>query len=116
MRKPNNEMVLVSDEYITAGGVMSAEQYAEARKNADAHPRKGISERESMRTDRVCPFSNKSDNQCSRECALYRDGCTLARRERGDGETAGRPCPFIYSHRCTERCALYDNGCKMSAF
>lgn len=114
LRKANSEIVLVSDEYITAGGVMGAEQLAESRKNTAAHPRKSIYERESMRTDRVCPFSNKSDNECSRECALYRDGCTLAHQKHGGGETAGRPCPFVFLHKCTDRCALYDGGCRMS--
>lgn len=64
---------------------------------------------------RVCPLS-ENNNSCIREkCALYLNGCTLARlTDRPSAKaTEGLQCPFSrYHFKCRTDCALYrGNGC-----
>lgn len=66
---------------------------------------------------RNCPFmdSNGRNTDCSREaCALFMDGCTLARLTPAK-DTEGLQCPFdIYRHKCRTDCALYKSGCTLT--
>lgn len=65
---------------------------------------------------RNCPFSDGMSTQCTREkCALYLNGCTLARlTDRPPAKaTEGLQCPFSkYHYKCRKDCALFNNtGC-----
>lgn len=65
-----------------------------------------------------CPiFDNTGLNNtdCTGEkCALYMDGCTLARFTPAK-DTAGLQCPFDrYKRGCRKDCALYRNGCTLT--
>lgn len=66
---------------------------------------------------RNCPFidSNGRNTDCSLEaCALYMDGCTLARLTPAK-DTEGLQCPFDrYRHKCRKDCALYKGGCTLT--
>ena len=66
---------------------------------------------------RNCPFkdSNSPRTDCDREkCALFVDGCTLARLTPAK-DTEGLQCPFSrYRHKCRKDCALYKGGCTLT--
>ena len=66
---------------------------------------------------RNCPFidSNSRNTDCTLEaCALYMDGCTLARLTPAK-DTEGLQCPFSrYRHKCRKDCALYKGGCTLT--
>lgn len=84
-----------------------AKRYAEERRKA--------AERAAQR--RNCPFrdSNSMNTDCEREkCALFVDGCTLARLTPAK-DTEGLQCPFdSYRRKCRKDCALYKNGCTLT--
>ena len=65
---------------------------------------------------RNCPFSDGMSTQCTREkCALYLNGCTLARlTDKPPAKaTEGLQCPFSkYHSKCRKDCALFKaTGC-----
>ena len=66
---------------------------------------------------RNCPFkdSNNRITDCDREkCALFLDGCTLARLTPAK-DTEGLQCPFDnYRRKCRTDCALYKGGCTLT--
>ena len=64
---------------------------------------------------RNCPFSDGMQTDCKREaCALFMDGCTLARLTPAK-DTEGLQCPFSrYRHKCRKDCALYKGGCTLT--
>lgn len=72
---------------------------------------------EYARLKRNCPFidSNSRNTDCSREaCALFVDGCTLARLKAA-ADTQGKQCPFSrYHSKCRTDCALYKGGCTLT--
>lgn len=80
---------------------------AEAERNAPPPPPR-----------RDCPFSSGMNTDCTREaCALFLDGCTLARlADRPPAKaTKGLQCPFSrYRSKCREACALYKDGCTLT--
>ena len=85
-----------------------AKRYAEERRKA--------AERAAQR--RNCPFrdSNSMNTDCEREkCALFVDGCTLARLTAAKA-TEGLQCPFSkYNYKCRTDCALYNvTGCTLT--
>lgn len=61
---------------------------------------------------RNCPLSDGMNTQCTQEkCALYMDGCTLARWNAAKA-TEGLQCPLSkYKSKCRTDCALYRGGC-----
>ena len=76
----------------------------DVEKNLPSQPRKG------------CPFSEGIITDCDYDrCALYLDGCTLARIGAAVTETAGRKCPFN-NRVCATSCALYNDGCVLTSF
>ena len=72
-------------------------------------------QREAARLQRLrrnCPFADGMQTDCKREaCALFVDGCTLARWT-ATKATEGLQCPFSkYHSKCRTDCALYRGGC-----
>lgn len=55
------------------------------------------------------------NTDCEREkCALFVDGCTLARLTPAK-DTEGLQCPFdSYRRKCRKDCALYKGGCTLT--
>ena len=70
---------------------------------------------------RNCPFvdADSLHTDCTEKCALYLDGCTLARlTDRPPAKTTeGLQCPFSkYKSKCRKDCGLYGNGgCALTA-
>lgn len=70
---------------------------------------------------RNCPFADadSSHTDCTEKCALYLDGCTLARlTDKPTAKTTeGLQCPFSrYKSKCRKDCGLYRNGgCALTA-
>ena len=64
---------------------------------------------------RNCPLKDGMSTACSLEkCALYMDGCTLARLT-PTKDTEGLQCPFSrYRSKCRTDCALYKGGCTLT--
>lgn len=64
---------------------------------------------------RNCPFSDGMQTDCKREaCALFMDGCTLARLTAA-ADTQGKQCPLNrYRQKCRTDCALYKGGCTLT--
>lgn len=67
------------------------------------------------RPPRNCPFADGMQTSCTQEkCALYMDGCTLARLTAAK-VTEGLQCPLSkYKAKCRKDCALYNNGCTLT--
>lgn len=64
-----------------------------------------------------CPFTSGLNTDCRREkCALFLDGCTLAKigNRQPAKDTKGLQCPFNHCS-CNEQCALYKGGCTLTA-
>lgn len=93
----------------------SQKRQAEQRAAELEREKKEAAERAARR--RNCPFidSNGRNTDCSLEaCALYMDGCTLARLTPAR-DTEGLQCPFDrYRHKCRTDCALYKGGCTLT--
>ena len=65
-----------------------------------------------------CPFSDNRRECKGDACALYVDGCTLAKigNRTPAKDTKGLQCPLgRYKTACREDCALYKNGCTITA-
>ena len=64
---------------------------------------------------RNCPFRDGLQTDCTREaCALFVDGCTLARLT-PEKATEGLQCPLSkYKSKCRTDCALYKGGCTLT--
>ncbi len=61
-----------------------------------------------------CPFRSGITVNCyGDDCALYKNGCTLARIRKSGNDTNGKRCPFTGSG-CAKDCALYKNGCALA--
>ena len=90
-----------------------AQKEQRARELADEQRR--AAEKAAQR--RNCPFidSNSRNTDCTREaCALFMDGCTLARATPAQ-DTQGKQCPFSrYRSKCRTDCALYRGGCTIT--
>ena len=90
--------------------------YHERKKAAQAAQieaeRKGSA---TARPPRNCPFADGMQTSCTQEkCALYMDGCTLARAKAAK-VTEGLQCPISkYKAKCRKDCALYNNGCTLT--
>lgn len=84
---------------------LDAKRYEEEKRQA--------AERAAQR--RNCPFSDGMQTDCKREaCALFMDGCTLARLTPAK-DTEGLQCPFSrYHSKCRTDCALYKGGCTLT--
>jgi hypothetical protein len=97
--------------------VFFASQKAQKAQQEAAREREQKEAAERAARRRNCPFidSNGRNTDCSREaCALYMDGCTLARLTPAK-DTEGLQCPFDrYKHKCRKDCALYRNGCTLT--
>jgi len=98
--------------------VFFASQKRQRELDAEARERerKEAAEREARR--RNCPIYDNTglnNTDCSLEaCALYMDGCTLARFTPAK-DTEGLQCPFDrYKHKCRKDCALYKGGCTLT--
>ncbi len=67
---------------------------------------------------RNCPFRDGMQTDCTREaCALFLNGCTLARLadQPPAKATEGLQCPFSkYRSKCRTDCALYNGGCTLT--
>ena len=74
-------------------------------------------EKETAAQQRNCPFADGIHTNCSQEkCALYVDGCALARLTGRPPakNTAGLQCPLGRAKTpCRTDCALYKNGCTL---
>ena len=94
----------------------SQKRQAEQRAAELEREKKEAAERAARR--RNCPIYDNTglnNTDCSLEaCALYMDGCTLARFTPAK-DTEGLQCPFDrYKHKCRKDCALYRNGCTLT--
>ena len=93
----------------------SQKRQAEQRAAELEREKKEAAEREARR--RNCPFidSNSRNTDCTLDaCALYMDGCTLARLTPAR-DTEGLQCPFDrYKRKCRTDCALYKGGCTLT--
>lgn len=67
----------------------------------------------------LCPFRYAMTDACKGpQCALYADGCTLARMFKGKAgrDTKGLKCPVcVCDGVCREDCVLFDGGCKITS-
>ena len=87
------------------------------RKRQQEEARKLQEAKEKPRPLPDCPFSSGMDQRCKGEkCAIYMDGCTLARIGKGKAtkDTQGAKCPFN-GYTCNKSCALYVGGCTLTA-
>lgn len=94
----------------------SQKRQAEQRAAELEREKKEAAERAARR--RNCPIYDNTglnNTDCSLEaCALYMDGCTLARFTPAK-DTEGLQCPFDrYKRGCRKDCALYRNGCTLT--
>ena len=94
-----------------------ASQQAQREKRARELQEEQRKAAEYARVKRNCPFrdTNGTQTDCSREaCALFLDGCTLARLKPA-ADTKGKQCPFNnYRQKCRTDCALYKGGCTLT--
>ena len=95
--------------------VFLASQKAQKAQQEAAREREQKEAAERAARRRNCPFSDGMQTDCKREaCALFMDGCTLARLTPAK-DTEGLQCPFDrYKHKCRKDCALYRNGCTLT--
>lgn len=86
--------------------------YHERKKAAEQARREAEKNRPAPPPPKNCPFNDGMQTSCTRDkCALYMDGCTLARWN-ATKATEGLQCPFSkYRHKCRTDCALYRGGC-----
>lgn len=93
--------------------IASKKAQAEYDKARYAEEQRAAKERAAQR--RHCPFMSGMSADCKRnECALFVDGCTLARHT-PVRDTAGRYCPFNGRYStCRIDCALYKGGCTLT--
>lgn len=102
---------------VRIGGISVPESQVEAhnaRMRADAERQRQTVEQQPQPQN--CPFMSGMQTDCTREkCALYCDGCTLARIiDRPPAkDTVGLKCPFS-RYNCRPDCALYKNGCALT--
>ena len=111
----------------TSAGAMAESELKEynahrdERKQAEQERRKAIeaelAEKAALR--RECPLMGGVNTDCIREgCALFADGCALARLAGGRvrRDTKGLRCMLQRrSGKCSEDCALYNGGCTLTA-
>lgn len=93
--------------------VASQKAFKEARKAEFAAAEQRA--REEAARQRNCPFKDSSGNtKCRREeCALFVNGCFLARFKPAK-DTEGLLCPLNkYNFKCRKDCALYNSGCTL---
>ncbi len=90
------------------------EDYHRRKKAAQEAQRKAEAEKAKIPA-RNCPFAEGMQTSCTREkCALFMDGCTLARITAAKA-TEGLQCPLSkYKAKCRRDCALYNNGCTLT--
>lgn len=97
--------------------VFFASQKRQRELDAEAREREQKEAAERAAKRRNCPFidSNGRNTDCSLEaCALYMNGCTLARLTPAK-DTEGLQCPFDrYKRKCRTDCALYKGGCTLT--
>ena len=94
--------------------------YHERKKAAEAARKEAEKKAQAVRpAPQFCPFNSGLRTECNGEkCALYLDGCTLARlTDRPAAKaTEGLQCPICrYNYNCRTDCTLYENGCKLTA-
>ena len=94
------------------------EDYHRRKKEAEQARKEAEKNRPAPPPRKNCPlFDNTglTNTECNREkCALYMDGCTLARFTPAK-DTEGLQCPFDgYRRKCRKDCALYKNGCTLT--
>lgn len=93
------------------------EDFCARRKEAEEQEKK--LERQPEPDMPVCPFHDRMTMRCKgSSCALYADGCTLARIFKGKAAraTKGLSCPLNECWTpCRGDCALYDDGCKLTS-
>lgn len=117
---PNEpEIIEYPMKITTSHGVMTAEQLEAFNKTeAEAREKRLADQRAEAeaRPRGECPFRRgRYDPRCIADCALYADGCTLARKE-AQHDTAGKKCPFgPYNNACNSNCQLYNGGCTVIA-
>lgn len=102
---------------VTIGGIPVPESQVEAHnarmRAAEEQQRQAV---EQQPRPQNCPFMSGLQTDCRREkCALFSDGCTLARifDRPAAKDTAGLKCPFS-GYNCRPDCALYKNGCAIT--
>lgn len=119
-RNPNDiEVVEMPMTITTSHGTMTRETLEEYNKTAKEAEEKRLADQRAEAEARPrgeCPFRRgRYDTRCIADCALYADGCTLARKE-AQRDTAGKKCPFgPYSSACNSSCQLYNGGCTVIA-
>lgn len=98
--------------------VFFASQKAQKAQQEAAREREKKEAAERAARRRNCPIYDNTglnNTDCSLEaCALYMNGCTLARLTPAR-DTEGLQCPFDrYRHKCRTDCALYKGGCTLT--
>ena len=104
-------------ELLTSSGISvpqsELEDYRRCNEKAIAAQKESEKNRPPQRD---CPFRDGITTHCKQdECALYYNGCTLARLNDRPPikDTKGLKCPFN-QYTCRPECALYLSGCKLT--
>lgn len=92
--------------------------YHRRQKEAEQARREAEKNRPAPPPRKNCPLADGMNTDCKNEkCALYLNGCTLARlTDRPPAKaTEGLQCPFSkYNYKCRTDCALYKGGCTLT--
>ena len=92
--------------------IFLASQKAQKERDKARYAQEQIKAAERAAQRRYCPYRDGMYTDCIREnCALFADGCTLARLT-PSMDTVGLQCPFSrYRQKCRKDCAMYRGGC-----
>ena len=92
--------------------------YHKRKKEAEQARREAEKKKPAPPPRKNCPLADGMNTDCTNEkCALYLNGCTLARlTDRPPAKaTEGLQCPFSkYNYKCRTDCALYKGGCTLT--
>ena len=104
-------------EILTSSGISVPQSELEDYRRCNEKAAEAQKEAEKNRPpQRDCPFRDGIKSYCRQdECALYYNGCTLARLNDRPPikDTKGLKCPFN-QYTCRPECALYLSGCKLT--
>lgn len=102
----------------TTNGAVPQSRLAEHNARMKEHERRRLEEERAKAAAAPrenCPLLDGMNTTCrGHACALYGDGCALARLADGPAarDTRGLMCPLNrYKAKCTENCVLYRSGC-----
>lgn len=95
-------------------GIPQSVFFASQKQQKDLDAKRYEEEKRQAAQRRNCPFKDGMHTDCIREaCALFLDGCTLARLTPAK-DTEGLQCPISRYNKCRKDCALYNSGCTLT--